>query len=243
MGKFALNIFDCDDNFASNLYPYISEIVPASHLLHMENENLNSIRLAPVKDYDTDKLKAGLLQLAPGTHLIVNENALKEGNLFESAIHNISALSLLIQSQKVNYDFSYPVEMHVDIPVLIVSKGKTLFKTNNVTCMVKYSPKAGCNSVVSTDENMILLFREYIAYVVQRNDKDIKLSNAAMELAQNAFVNARARNAESVTDQTLHNWLTIAELVHLSFGNFDNELDVSSWNRAIELDSEKEGRV
>jgi hypothetical protein len=53
------------------------------HVVAMSLENLNARSFVPVKDHDKDRLVSGLLQLANGTQLVLDETALHEGQLTE----------------------------------------------------------------------------------------------------------------------------------------------------------------
>lgn len=50
----------------------------------MSIDNMNTLRLIPSKDYNLNRLTAGMLQLAAGTHLVLNETALHQGQLSQA---------------------------------------------------------------------------------------------------------------------------------------------------------------
>ena len=52
-----------------------------SYLLPISLSNMNSLRLSPCKDYEANRLLSGRLQLSPGTHLLLDETALENGQL------------------------------------------------------------------------------------------------------------------------------------------------------------------
>lgn len=52
-----------------------------SHLLPLSLNKMNTLHLAPRKDYDADRLISGQLQLGGGTHLILDEVAMDSGTL------------------------------------------------------------------------------------------------------------------------------------------------------------------
>lgn len=68
---------------------------------------MNTWRFSPRKDYTLNRLVAGALQLAPGTHLLVDETALEPGRLSEVGVQNLAALGHVIQQQSVTYDFQF----------------------------------------------------------------------------------------------------------------------------------------
>jgi hypothetical protein len=79
------------------------------------------------KDYDANRLVSGILQLSTQTHLVLDETCLEPGQLDSNGVHNVAALGTLISQQKVDYDFQfYKLEFHTDVPVLVLSEGKSL---------------------------------------------------------------------------------------------------------------------
>lgn len=92
--------------------------------LYSDNLILSSILR---KDYECNRITSGLLQLTHNTHLILDETKLTPGHLSQSGVRAVSAISDVINYQKVTYDFNYfPMEFDCDIPILILSEGKSL---------------------------------------------------------------------------------------------------------------------
>jgi hypothetical protein len=86
------------------------------------------------KDYDDNRLVSGILQLSSHTHLVLDETCLEPGKLDSNGVHNMAAICTLISQQKVDYDFHfYKLEFQTDIPVLVLSEGKSLLP---VSCNV-----------------------------------------------------------------------------------------------------------
>jgi hypothetical protein len=52
-----------------------------SHYLPMTLDNMNKGKFVPCKDYSTNRLKSGILQLSAQTHLVIDETALTAGQL------------------------------------------------------------------------------------------------------------------------------------------------------------------
>lgn len=76
----------------------------------------------PRKDYGVNRLRAGPLQLAPGTALVLDETALSAGQLGETGVRNIHALQEMVTAQEIEYDFQYhQMRMPVDVPTIVVS--------------------------------------------------------------------------------------------------------------------------
>ncbi|KAG8310425.1 hypothetical protein J6590_064453 [Homalodisca vitripennis] len=80
-----------------------------------------------LKNYETNRLESGLLQLSDKTHLVIDETMLEPGQLNDRGVRNCRALGSVISNQRLEYDFQfYPVEFNTDIPVLILSEGKSM---------------------------------------------------------------------------------------------------------------------
>lgn len=80
------------------------------------------------KDYETGKLNSGLLQLAPHTHLVLDETKLAAGKLESHGIESVMHISNLIRKQQLNVNFKfYTIDYNANIPVLILSEGKSMF--------------------------------------------------------------------------------------------------------------------
>ncbi|GJX26800.1 minichromosome maintenance complex-binding protein, partial [Tanacetum coccineum] len=61
----------------------------------------NTASLAPVKDYETNRLVPGALQCAEGSHLTVDEIPLQSGTLNNNGVENARLLKDLLDFQKV----------------------------------------------------------------------------------------------------------------------------------------------
>lgn len=83
----------------------------------------------PIKDVDAQRLLAGRLQLAPGTHLLVDEGALATGQLQARGCLNVRALKSVMELQVLAADCQFhQADLPVDIRVLVLSEGKSFLK-------------------------------------------------------------------------------------------------------------------
>lgn len=133
LGKFSLNFLcqaipkDVLCEHVKKFYNFIQLIVPDSVYMPLTIENFNTMDFVPKKDYKTNCLKTGLLQLPQHSHLVLDETKLESGKLEEAGCKAVADLSELIQQQQVHYDFQfYKIPFHKNIPVLILSEGKSL---------------------------------------------------------------------------------------------------------------------
>lgn len=134
-GQFTLNISNIPEevltDYSELFYDIIQLLISASYYLPMTIENMNTLQFTPRKDYDTNKLISGILQLAPHTHLILDETRLHSGKLEEMGVKAVSNIAYLINNQTIKYDFKfYEIDYDVDIPVLILSEGKSMLPVN-----------------------------------------------------------------------------------------------------------------
>lgn len=137
LGKFTLNLSQIPikrvENFGGNFYKFLELFVPKSHYLPMSLENMNELTFIPKKDYQSNRLTSGLLQLSSNTHLILDETKLTAGKLNSAAVKSVSALTKIINHQIVEYDFNfYQMEYNCDIPVLILSEGKSMLPVSRI---------------------------------------------------------------------------------------------------------------
>lgn len=79
------------------------------------------------KNYSTDILESGLLQLPQHTHLMLDETKMNTGELQANGVNAISSLAYLIRRQTVKYDFEiYQLDFESNIPVIIMSEGRSM---------------------------------------------------------------------------------------------------------------------
>ena len=86
--------------------------------------------LAPKKDYETERLAQGGLQLPASTVFVVDETDVAEGLQFgDTGVKNLSALHTAAASANLAIDFTYYETQHaLDIAVVAVSKGASLLR-------------------------------------------------------------------------------------------------------------------
>lgn len=131
LGQFSLNLCNIPlsvlPDYTSSLYEILELILPASHYFPMTLENMNTQQFTPKKDYTTNKLTSGLLQLAPQTHLILDETKLQPGKLEASGVEGISMIAHLINHQKIKCNFQYyEIEFASNVPCLLLSEGRSM---------------------------------------------------------------------------------------------------------------------
>lgn len=83
-----------------------------------------------------ESLQAGLLQLAPSTVVLINEDTLEGGAFQDRGVKNLHALAETVRTQKLRYEFPYVSEdfgMETDLGFVVVGQGKSLLPVSRVT--------------------------------------------------------------------------------------------------------------
>jgi hypothetical protein len=107
LGNLSINLTDANFFTGRYLSQLIQAITPFSVHLPINIDSLENKRFSPRKDYDTNLLESGLLQLIDGTFILADETSMKEGQLTNKGIASIKSLATLIEQQVVEYDFQY----------------------------------------------------------------------------------------------------------------------------------------
>lgn len=131
-GKLSVNLQKCPASSSDSLIPFLyhelQNLIPNSHFISLSRENLSKSKFVPKKNFDSNKLVSGILQLSPGTHLFIDETAMTQGVMDSQALSNLQQLASAIHHQTVKYDFTYnQVDIPTDLPSIIVSEGKSMF--------------------------------------------------------------------------------------------------------------------
>ncbi|XP_031627150.1 mini-chromosome maintenance complex-binding protein [Contarinia nasturtii] len=246
LGQFSLNITNFPHgklpDYTKELYDVIESILPASHYFPITIDNLNTTEFIPTKDYETCKLNSGLLQLAPHTHLVLDETKLEPGKLESHGIEGVMHISNLIRKQQLNVNFKYyTIDYNSNIPVLIFSEGKSMFPSN-------------CHIPIKVDEDTISLINEtFVALkqflkpklnVIRRFLTEMRLQEFDMnpentEMIQEDFIEMRRTFNASADD--LHMMMILSRMLGIIQGK--KMLDAQSWNQAKTMESERRKRV
>jgi hypothetical protein len=76
----------------------IQTLICKSRYLPLTVDNLNKLVYVPKKDYESNRLETGLLQLTPHTHLLLDETAMQNGQLDAEGVRNLTALGNLVST-------------------------------------------------------------------------------------------------------------------------------------------------
>ncbi|GFG32310.1 hypothetical protein Cfor_02707 [Coptotermes formosanus] len=248
LGQFSLNISNivCGDSYTRKLYAVLEQLVTKSHYLPLTLENLNKCTFVPVKDYDANRLLSGILQLSAQTHLVLDETCLEPGQLDSKGVHNVAALGTLISQQKLDYDFQfYKLEFQTDIPVLVLSEGKSLLPSD---VSVPLEPDSSCletrNEIFEAvnhylQEPVLQRIRKYLTAV---RFLEYSLPQHLEQVIQDDFVRLRKETETKTSPSDLHLLLVFARwLMSLSQG--EQSLSKETWELACSMEKQRKQRI
>ncbi|KAK8651463.1 hypothetical protein V6N13_141064 [Hibiscus sabdariffa] len=239
IGKLSLNLIGLSKEsvsvFGTRLTQTFKSLLPCTKCLPLTLEYLNTASLAPKKDYQTNRLIPGVLQLPEGSHLMVDETQLESGSLNSIGIENTKILKNLIEFQKVEYDFQfYKVEMAADIQLLIFSDGKSNIVPADV--IVPFQPSALESSEIPVAE-ALEAWRWYLATV---KSLPHSIGSEMQKVVEDDLVAARQAD-RSLGSQDFSRWLTMARLISSSLG--ETCLSLEHWQMVKELERLRNERL
>ncbi|XP_063710953.1 mini-chromosome maintenance complex-binding protein-like isoform X2 [Symsagittifera roscoffensis] len=229
-GNLTLNITNSSRDVVKKLTQLLQSILPNLVYFPMTVESLNKSKLIPHKDVETGVLHTGVLQLPPGSSVIIDETCMEPGTLDESGLANLAALTTLIQNQKVYYDFKFQnVELLTNYNVIIMSSTSSLVKSSALRLKMKPTaePSMPRCAIVSIEQAYAL--RKYLT-IAKFLQYEVPLEMS--EIAQKHFVQSRQENKQYSADD-FHHMLNTARLVSLSKGC--SKLNEECWQKAKQL--------
>lgn len=188
-----------------------------------------------MKDNEADRIQAGALQLVAGTHLVLDETALEQGQLQDRGVKNVLALQDLIKKQVVSFEFEHtpPIEFGTDVPVLVFSEGKSMFPVDVSLPLAPEFPF----EVPAVAEEVVAAVRGYIGALKLAS---FSISQEMQAAVEQDFVAMRQAD-KNVKGETLHELLVLARLISLSRGEL--ELSEAAFLHAKEMESLRLARL
>ncbi|KAK7868306.1 hypothetical protein R5R35_013891 [Gryllus longicercus] len=245
LGQLPLNIINIPKyNLIKNIYSAIEQLVMKSLFLPLTLENLNRRRFNPKKNYETEQLSEGLLQLSPHTHLVLDETQMQPGKLEAPGVVNMTALRKLVLEQKVAYDFEYyQLDFNCDIPVLVFSEGKSLIPCPIV---IPLRPDAVClenvPDIFQAAHNYLQpVLQRLRAYILCVQSAKCDINSEMQQIIQNDFVKLRQDSNFNASAEDLHNLIVLARLQALSVG--ETILTASTWEKTVNLEMQRKQRL
>ncbi|KAK3004499.1 hypothetical protein RJ639_018762 [Escallonia herrerae] len=239
VGKLSLN-FTCFSKesmyvFGNRIKLAVQNFLPFTHFLPLTVDYLNTASLAPVKDYETNRLVSGLLQLAEGSHLTIDETQLQSGTLNPTGVENSRLLKNLMEFQKVEYDFKfYKMEMTADVQLLVLSEGKSNILPADL--VVPFCPSS-VDSCEIVDVEILKLWRWYLAIL---KTWPHSIDSEMQKVVEDDLVAARKAD-RSLGSQDFSRLLTLGRLMAISFG--EKSLSLEHWQMVKELERLRRERL
>lgn len=196
------------------------------------------------KDYTTNKVTSGVLQLANHTHLVLDETRLREGRLLPNGVKAVKAIEHIISRQVMVVDFKYyQLDYDTDVQFLCLSEGKSMVP---IDCVVQLRPVDG--TAVSQIRETIAAVRHFLQpklAVLRRRLTQLKLTDFDMkkeftETISEDFVEMRKADP-NVNEVDLSELLVLSRLMGLSEGS--TVLTNVVWQRARRLEAERKARL
>ncbi|THG21936.1 hypothetical protein TEA_008426 [Camellia sinensis var. sinensis] len=82
--------------FGNRLNFAVKKLMPFTHFIPLTVDYLNTASLSPKKDYETNRLVSGVLQLAEGSHIMIDETHLQAGTLNSVGVENVRLIKNLM---------------------------------------------------------------------------------------------------------------------------------------------------
>ncbi|TXT04340.1 hypothetical protein VHUM_04107 [Vanrija humicola] len=145
---------------SASLHAILASVSPTLIALKLTLELLHSRPFRPSSS-DGTSLTPGLLQLAPGTVLALDESGLGEGGqLRELAVKNVQALGEAIGEQVVKYEYPFMdgLKMETAVRAVIESEGRSLLPAD------VHVPVTLAAGAAAASDAELAEFRAYLAY-------------------------------------------------------------------------------
>ncbi|CEL99653.1 unnamed protein product [Vitrella brassicaformis CCMP3155] len=234
----------------SRLINSIEQLVCRVVRLPMSREALQKMRVASAKHdgLDTDDMVPGVLALADGTLVLLDETLMTEGTLHPPGLSNLMALDRCVSQGLVEVDYGvYRKDYSVDLNFIAIATGSSLLKFVDVALPIEPLPGYDIGrdvspSVVEVDESMLDQMRFYLTVVKSRShDKPLNLTQDQMDRIAAKFAEERGRDRSIPTD-TLHLWLKLARANVATYGR--TECEHHSWfDDVVAMEDERRRRV
>ncbi|KAH7537667.1 hypothetical protein FEM48_Zijuj03G0117200 [Ziziphus jujuba var. spinosa] len=239
VGKLSLNLTCFNKEsvsvFGTQLSLAIENLLPITQCIPLTIDYLNTASLAPRKDYETNRLITGVLQLAEGTHLMIDETQLVSGTLNPVGVENARLLKNLMEFQKVEYDFKYyKMDMPVDIQLLILSEGKSNILPADL--VIPFQPSSvGSSETVSAEA-----LEAWRWYLTTLRSLPHSIDSEMQKVIENDLVEARQAD-RSLGGQDFSRLLTMGRLICMSLG--ETCLSLEHWQMVKELERLRRERL
>ncbi|ETK75770.1 hypothetical protein, variant 2 [Phytophthora nicotianae CJ01A1] len=222
-------------SFIADVEQTLTSLMPMVARVDLSLKELNSTKFMPHKDYEREMLLSGVLQVANGTTMLVNETVLSAGQLNEQGVKNVAALQSLVDKMLLPYDFHYyNMDFPQDVAVITVSEGKSILP---VTVAVPVVATDSSATEELPTEQVLECFRLFLSVL---RSFVVTIGNEEAEMAEKHYVECR-KSEQKVALEDLHRWLRLARLMALSRG--EGQISKDSWNAMLALETQRQTRL
>eukprot|EP00177_Eucheuma_denticulatum_P000739 GFKZ01001325.1.p1 GENE.GFKZ01001325.1~~GFKZ01001325.1.p1 ORF type:complete len:526 (+),score=98.50 GFKZ01001325.1:201-1778(+) len=187
------------------------------------------------KDYELNRVKAGVLQLPVGCVMVGDETGMSDGRLSERGVRNVKAIKKVIEGGMMPIDFQYyEAEAPVGCCAVLVSKGGKSIVGGDVVVKVEECAE-GLVGWGNYEEELVNKLRMMLGLLAEDGEFDIE--DDAARLVEEQFVIARRQGTVKNGQDGLHGWLAVARSCARSFG--ERKLTVERWKYAWALEQER----
>jgi hypothetical protein len=225
---------------AGRLAAAIRSLMPRVVPVDLSIESLNAHRFKPEKDYDEERLLAGL-QLAPGTVLVVDETRLAAGKLGETATRNILTLQSVLDRQLLPVSFgAYDLNYETEAPGLVITaQGRSVLRDVNYVGVPLVGAGLPASPTTPVPEDLTPA-RRYLAAVRSHVQPLDTLTEEMQKQVESTFLKYR-KVEELVTQQSLFVWMTLARSLVASHG--ESALSPAHWAEVMRLEDARRNRL
>lgn len=221
--------------FIADVEKTLTSLMPMVARVDLSLKELNSTKFMPHKDYERELLLSGVLQVANGTTMLVNETALSAGQLNDQGVKNMAALQSLVDKMLLPYDFHYyNMDFPQDVAVVTVSEGKSILP---VTVAVPVVATDSDTTHEQPTQQVLECFRLYLSVL---RSFVVTIGNEEAEMAEKHYVECR-KSEQKVALEDLHRWLRLARLVALSRG--EGQISKECWDTMLTLETGRLARL
>lgn len=256
INKLSLNLHNISTLEAELLLKAIKEITPATVHIPINQETLNMFSFYPKKNHEKNKIEGSMLQLAPGTNLILNETLLQEGEINQQGIDNITSIRKLISQQILQYDFQFDnYDLPVEIPSLILSERKSIFH-NDVDVHLSVANLESSNSYTESYKapdfydkilNQFIDFIPLFKYIIEQREvhNNILIPEELRHEAQQSFVQLRKKYFEGeiqyIGANDMGRWITLSRSAAASYKS--DVVTSGIWKEIMILEEKRRNRM
>lgn len=247
LGKLSVNFVlppSESDAAAKHIMTAIQNVCSSMVQIDVSIASMNSREVYARKDYELNRLRAGSLQVAEGSCLLINETSLSHGQLADRGVRNLRALKSVAERGVAPVDFHY-YESEIDArhsTVLLSTGGKSVIGSDvvfrvcgdsqNRLTLDDWKQKWLCSDMID---------RLRLAVTLLAEDGVFNISDGVGEEVSRTFVDARRMGRARDGQECLQRWLAVARSCARSFG--ERELTSERWRYVMEVELVRDNRL